>query len=505
MDALCIIQDSSPEELSGQINNMDSIYANAHFTIVAADSLTAHHGIHGVSIPRDPPESCSIFMCPKQTMDVYNASLSISSAQLLASSTKWATRAWTYQEALLSRRLLIFTQELCFLACPTGIRREDLLEEPFFAKLAGPYGDSERLHFLRKDSPDCQQPNMLYDVITEFSARDLTMADDIMKAFGGIATAVKEQYGEMRYGIPLQDINFALSWRYHKLDSAPTASSRRDFVGKIVQHPSGQRDGFPSWSWAGWLHDGTKVVFPGRKLSSKAPIYYINNFGDLEVVNSVSNTDRCTKEESTGRRGAVSESYQTAMAEDDSEPGQPDEAQLAIQSCQPGDDYSSCASDSLSYILTEAERQDVWYTLAKLDQSLDSILILKTHVLRISVGTTPAEIHGEWGFYVHNFDKRKRPQHYNDNPIYDPYRSVIHVNRAWMDFTGGKIEIAVLGADTSDSEILHLEAIVLDRSGALCYRITAVDLRFKVAEGESTEETLVRVAEENPLEIIILG
>ncbi|KAH8693399.1 heterokaryon incompatibility, partial [Phaeosphaeriaceae sp. PMI808] len=38
VDALCILQDSPPEELSKQINNMDSVYTNAHFTIVAADS-----------------------------------------------------------------------------------------------------------------------------------------------------------------------------------------------------------------------------------------------------------------------------------------------------------------------------------------------------------------------------------------------------------------------------------------------------------------------------------
>lgn len=82
--------------------------------------------------------------------------------------------------------------------------------------------------------------------------------------------------------------------------------------------------------------------------------------------------------------------------------------------------------------------------------------------------------------------------------------SVIHVNRDWMQCTGGNIEVAVLSADTTDPKILHLEAIVLDRSGELCYRISAVDLRFKLAEGHSTEEALARIAEENPTETIIL-
>ena len=87
MDVFCILQDATPEEQSKQINNMDSIYANAYFTIVAADSISAHQGIHGVSIRRTPPESFKFYLVTKDSVKRSYASLGISSAEVLANST----------------------------------------------------------------------------------------------------------------------------------------------------------------------------------------------------------------------------------------------------------------------------------------------------------------------------------------------------------------------------------------------------------------------------------
>jgi hypothetical protein len=510
VDALCILQDSSSEELSKQIHNMDSIYANAHFTIVAADSTSAHHGIHGVSIPRRLPESCNVYLPKKDSLDLCRTSLCVSSAHLLANCTKWATRAWTYQEALLSRRLLIFTKDICFLVCPTGVHREDMLEDDIVSQLVE-LNDYERLQFLRQDSPDFKDSAVLCKMITAFSSRLLTVPDAIIKAFGGIMTAVKEQYGDMRYGIPSKDINFALSWRYYDLDVHSTASRRQCYVGNVIQHPIGQKDGFPTWSWAGWLHDGAKVKFPGRKSTAKTLIYCVSNFENLEVVHG-SNPNQSAEEKSALSSGQLSQgqtetsgSDQSPGGRETSGPSQPSEEESASKSCQRSTEESACISNLLSYPLTDDEKQDIWFKIVEFDLPLDSILIFKTHVLRISVDTIPTEIHGEWGIYAHNFSKGKRALYFGRNPLYDPFRSIIHVSRDWMDSTCGRLELAILGADTSDPRTLHLETIVLDRSGELCYRVSAVDLRFEVAEGVSTEETLARITEENALEIVILG
>lgn len=463
MDALCILQDATPEELSNQVDNMDSIYASAYFTIVAADSASAHQGIHGVSIKRTPPEGFRFYLAKKDSVDICYGSLGISSAEFLANSTRWATRAWTYQEALLSRRLLVFTEELCFLTCPTGVLgREDMVPEILTEKLA-PFHDRNHLHFLRQDNPDSKSPNGLYEMITAFSVRDLTTPDDIIKAFSGILTAMKEEYGEMRHGMPLRDLNFALSWKHHGLDPGSTASIRWQHGGFIVGQPSGQREGFPTWSWAGWLHDGAKVQFPGRKLTAKAVLHYVSDLGNLETTGGLSELD------------------------------------------EPSEGQSSGISKSLSYPLADDEKQHTWSTLAGFDIPLDFLLIFKTLILRIRIDHIPTEISGDWGLYVHNFEKGKQPASNEASPLDDAYRSVIHVSRDWMDYMGGYLEFAVLGADTSDPKTLHLETIVLDRSGSLCHRAGATDLRYKVAEEISTEETLARIVKESTVEIVILG
>ena len=462
MDAFCILQDATPEERSKQIDNMDSIYANAYFTIVAADSASAHQGIHGVSIIRTPSECFSFYLDTMSSVEISYASLGISSAEVLADSTKWATRGWTYQEALLSRRLLVFTEELCFLICPGGVSGcEGMIPKQNIHELAR-FRDQNRLHFLQQDSPDFKSPTALYEMISAFSTRDLTMPDDIVKAFSGAMTAMKEQHGEMRYGMPLRDLNFALSWKHHDLDLKATISMRLIY-GTIVQHPSGQREDFPTWSWAGWLHDGTKVQFPEHKLTAKAAIHYISDSGNLETISGSSELN----ESSEGKLSVIFE--------------------------------------SLSYPLTDDEKQDTWNILADFDLPLDSLLIFKTLVLRICISHTPTEISGDWGIYVHNFEKGKQPVQNKASPIDDPYRSIIHVSRNWMDSQGDELEFAVLGADTSDPKMLHLQTIVIDRSGSLCYRIGATDLRFKVAEESSTAETLARIVKENTVEIVILG
>ena len=120
VDALCIIQDSKQKSL--HMLNMDAIYASASFTIVPADSQNAFHGIHGVSQPRGRVQN--------QDVDPSWFVFGINSISNWLAKSPWAGRSWTYQEATLSRRLLVFTEELCCLICPNGMYREDGYTEP---------------------------------------------------------------------------------------------------------------------------------------------------------------------------------------------------------------------------------------------------------------------------------------------------------------------------------------------------------------------------------------
>jgi Heterokaryon incompatibility protein (HET) len=64
VDSLCIVQDDDEWKCS-QINNMASIYANSHLTIIAADGDSSDYGLRGlrgISGPRQTlSESSSSF------------------------------------------------------------------------------------------------------------------------------------------------------------------------------------------------------------------------------------------------------------------------------------------------------------------------------------------------------------------------------------------------------------------------------------------------------------
>jgi hypothetical protein len=103
VDRFCIVQDNEKTK-GAQLAAMASIYANAYFTIAACDG-TAVSGLAG-SKPerhREPPYGCFQFSqtCQMQLMQPIKY-LSISEGRM------YYTRGWTFQEWMLSRRILVF-------------------------------------------------------------------------------------------------------------------------------------------------------------------------------------------------------------------------------------------------------------------------------------------------------------------------------------------------------------------------------------------------------------
>ncbi|KAK8167772.1 heterokaryon incompatibility protein-domain-containing protein [Phyllosticta citrichinensis] len=95
VDRLCILQDDdSPYgEKQVQIESMDEIHNHALATFIAITATNADSGLHGVSKP----------------LETSGADWGRGFTRMYPwTSSEWKSRGWTYQEAIVSRRLIYF-------------------------------------------------------------------------------------------------------------------------------------------------------------------------------------------------------------------------------------------------------------------------------------------------------------------------------------------------------------------------------------------------------------
>lgn len=118
VDALCIDQtrNPTPEQLTAkneQLRIMDRIYAGASLTLAAIAGTTSASGIPGVSAPR-----------PQQVEEAIDGVGTLFTVpphwSLAAEGSVWYGRAWTLQEAVMSRRSVYFCGDQWHFACPAG-------------------------------------------------------------------------------------------------------------------------------------------------------------------------------------------------------------------------------------------------------------------------------------------------------------------------------------------------------------------------------------------------
>ncbi|KAL1633604.1 hypothetical protein SLS56_002752 [Neofusicoccum ribis] len=109
VDRYCIRQ-CIPEEKAAQVALMHAIFRNAWVTLIAAAGDGPDHGLPGVgATPRRP-----------QPHAVVGGRLFVAKyphPTRLLERTRWASRGWTYQEAVLSRRRIAFADEVVYFEC----------------------------------------------------------------------------------------------------------------------------------------------------------------------------------------------------------------------------------------------------------------------------------------------------------------------------------------------------------------------------------------------------
>jgi Heterokaryon incompatibility protein (HET) len=236
VDQYCIDQ-SSISDKHRQISQMDKIYAGALATIIAVSSRDSHEGLPGVALrPRKTQASA---ITARGTLLV----AAIPPTRRVFQFTEWNSRGWTYQEAMLSSRCLVLTEDQVYFFCQTMSTSESMCGEVVDSaatlnpSLLGAGEIASRLGSFASH-------------LTSYTARNLTYESDRLNAFRGI---LNRQPCSSFWGVsifPMENLN-------HK-DKCSNVNSgfAHGLLWKVMEPQSRRRcrqADFPSWSWASQL------------------------------------------------------------------------------------------------------------------------------------------------------------------------------------------------------------------------------------------------------------
>jgi Heterokaryon incompatibility protein (HET) len=238
VDALCIKQDTSirsREDKKDQLPYMNRIYGSSVLTIAATYGDGADAGLPGVG--ENSRESVQLVKSI-QGIRLANRPWSFDKS---VTDSKWNTRAWTFQERILSSRILFIAKQQIFFKCDhvSGVLAEDLDSELKGRKLVTCPMEGTGTDII----PQRGSINILsyLRTVESFTARELTYPGDVLDAFSGIAQKMTPLFRSgFLSGLPQSELDYCLLWK-------PAGDlHRRTALGT-------DEISFPSWSWAGWI------------------------------------------------------------------------------------------------------------------------------------------------------------------------------------------------------------------------------------------------------------
>ncbi|KAM5356536.1 hypothetical protein ACJ41O_003182 [Fusarium nematophilum] len=199
IDRYCIPQED-PHAKQVQIQKMGEIYSNSKVTIIAAAGTGPDHGLPGIGPVHRKP-------IPQVRVGRYCLTAFTFPVDEVANSV-WNSRGWTYQEAILSKRRLVFTPSHVVFEC-LGMHCNDALSVPLrpLHSESGFFDDLDELNFgkLFPSAADFQDSDTILDRINEYSIRNLTVQTDALDAITGVFATYRKAGRPVRFlcGLPI--------------------------------------------------------------------------------------------------------------------------------------------------------------------------------------------------------------------------------------------------------------------------------------------------------------
>ncbi|OCK90530.1 HET-domain-containing protein [Cenococcum geophilum 1.58] len=272
IDTLCIFQDD-PASQQDQISQMGAIYSRALLTIVAAAG-DAGSGLQGVRPGTRDVRQDIIHLPTISLLKIVDDSTSPLS--IYDRISPWQTRAWTFQERLFSRRLLIFREKQIYWHCKTASWLEEKFlesEEPVKMNVLEllvhddvtiPRSLAEWKPCYRSVKTESDKFYEIYSrLLRGYSVRQLSFGSDILNAFAGATRALALLGGdEFIWGLPKSHFANSLTWTISSV-----SNRRRNTCSQTVlmQDGTARELPFPTWSWSSWCCGGARNIRTSEK------------------------------------------------------------------------------------------------------------------------------------------------------------------------------------------------------------------------------------------------
>jgi len=261
IDSLCIFQDDA-NDWAIEASRMGNVYRYATLTIAATSAESVNAGFLD---KREQFFNCALTWSPErgpqdepqnilQKYPIFARKVHRRAGEYFTARSRWASRGWTFQEELLSPRLLQYTPGRMVWRCPKGVA----IEPDSDTSSGSPYLVSDLKDIISESNNESQSVNYdiqslpidvtykaWYSLVSQYSSRYLTYDKDCLPAIAGFAKFFQAKLNDQYCaGLWKQDMLYGLLWSTWPKDSSTGGKSSAQAMREISSERAR-----PSWSW----------------------------------------------------------------------------------------------------------------------------------------------------------------------------------------------------------------------------------------------------------------